>query len=459
MKKHIQRIFSLALALVLCLGLVTVPARADLWEGIKYNVTNVWDFLTTGTSDWNLRDSIGSYTGGTWMEKYANYVDDLITGLGTDTIGEHGYLLPVPATSHYSTRGEFIELVPGPPSVLAYRNSDYALHYMVFEGVAPVFGTYVIRSYSAGPKESDPGFFLDLPSGAKFGVPFSMLAGDAYKFEIRFKTNFGVPELIRRFTASVYLEVQPYEYTPDGFTGKHGGGFTRPGNLDTATGTDVKFGATSGDGSVSVIGNVGNLFNEGNKTYYNPQTQTYENANNWMYDYSDRSYSFDTDNGGSGKVVYGDDVATVTLKDSNGNVITYNFNYMLGEGVTPPIPGGGSGGGSGGGGDSGGGGGSGILDKLGELIGSILNGILTVLDAALGKVLDGLIALVNMVSGKLGEVVTALLSILDELPKMLEGFSGFLGAALSFLPPEITTILTFGILALVLVGVLKLFLK
>ena len=104
-------------------------------------------------------------------------------------------------------------------------------------------------------------------------------------------------------------------------------------------------------------------------------------------------------------------------------------------------------------------GGGGILDKLGELIGSILNGIVTIAGAAVEKVLDGLIGLVDGIASKLGGVVTALLGILDQLPIMLEGFSGFLGAALSFLPPEITTILTFGILALVLVGVVKLFLK
>ena len=214
--------------------------------------------------------------------------------------------------------------------------------------------------------------------------------------------------------------------------------------------TSLSFGVQADDGSFAPVSGIGTLFNEGEMTYYNPQTQTYQPVTSWTYDYSDRSYDFTTDNGGAGKVVYGDDTASVTLKDSDNNTITTNYYYMVdGNGVGGPNAGGGTGEG----------GGTGILDKLGQLIGSIFNGIVTVLDAALGKVLDGLISLVDGISAKLGEVVTALLGILDELPKMLEGFSGFLGSALSFLPPEITTIITFGILALVLVGVLKLFLK
>lgn len=363
----LKRFSALFLAVLLLLALA-VPARADLWDGIKYNVTNMWDFLTTGTSDWNLRDSIGSYTGGTWMEKYANYVDALITGLGTDTIGENGYLLPVPATSYRSSGGDFIELVPGPPSVLAYRNDGYQVHSMLLEGVVPVTGNYIVRLLSAGPREFKPAFFVGSPSSMKLNVPFSMLAGDAYKFEVRFQTNFGDPKLIRRFTASVYLEVQPYDYSPDGFTSQYGGGSARPGNLDTGKGTNIKFGVTMGDGSVSVIGDVGYLFNEGNKTYYNLETNTYVPVTQWIYDYGDRTYNVDGESGEKVSIAYGDDVVTMVITQPDGSTATYIYSYLLAENVTPPAPDGGSGGGGEGGG--------GILGLLGQLL-DVAGGIVT----------------------------------------------------------------------------------
>ena len=110
--------------------------------------------------------------------------------------------------------------------------------------------------------------------------------------------------------------------------------------------------------------------------------------------------------------------------------------------------------------DSGGSsGGGGILDKLGELLGSIFGGILSVLGGIITAILDALIGIVNGIAERLQTVVSALSMVFAEVPKMFSGFTDFLGSAFSFLPPEIVTILIFGILAVVLVAVLKMILK
>ena len=497
-----RRCMGLLLCLIYFVGCLAVPARADFVDGVKYNLTTIWDFMTTGTADWNLRDAIGSYTGDTWMEKYANFVDGMITGLGTDTIGEVGYVLPLQATGFQPSRTDIVveyslgDAAKGVPAFCvlnAYFNDRGIWKYSTS---APVTGWYTLKRFEgngwAGPT-----------SGGTFDIESWVQAGDSITFSLAWycpdSSSGGKPPF--RGQAYAYALVRPHEYSADGFSNKFGGAAGRPGNLDVTKDKNIKFGVSASDGSVSVLGNVGNLFNEGNKTYYNPQTQSYEQATNWMYDYSDRSYTFDTNNG-AGKVVYGDDMATVTLKDSDGNTITYNFNYMIGEGVTPPPPSGGgttpppSGGGStgnsnnsnnegswfgdvvinigdiigntigalgGGSGEEGGGSSDGgffgwLGGKLGELLGAIAGGFLSLIQEALGKVLDGLIYIVELIAEKLRTVVDTLLSTLDELPSIFEGFTGFLEQVFSFLPPEFVTIITFGILMLVLVTIVKHFL-
>lgn len=104
-----------------------------------------------------------------------------------------------------------------------------------------------------------------------------------------------------------------------------------------------------------------------------------------------------------------------------------------------------------GGGSSGGG----ILDKLGELIGVGINGLLQLGGAVISKVLDGLIALLEMLVGKLTEVVETVLSIFDQIPALFGGFLDLLGLLFPFLPPEINTLLTFGIIAVVAIWIIR----
>ena len=96
-----------------------------------------------------------------------------------------------------------------------------------------------------------------------------------------------------------------------------------------------------------------------------------------------------------------------------------------------------------------------IWDKLANLARSILGGLIGMVEAVLGKILDALTALADMLMSKLKVVVETILSIFDELPLLFGGFLDFLAAVFPFLSPELMTVLTFGIIAVVFIAIIK----
>ena len=143
-----------------------------------------------------------------------------------------------------------------------------------------------------------------------------------------------------------------------------------------------------------------------------------------------------------------------TSYDESGEIITQGFTiyrctscgeeYKDSDGSGPP-----------GGSSSGGEGGGSLLDKLGELLGAGAGGFLKLVAAFLGGILDGLISLVNVIVEKLGEVIAAVNKIFTEVPQLFSGFLAFLSAIFPFLPAEIMLLLTFGLAAVVFVGIIK----
>lgn len=98
-----------------------------------------------------------------------------------------------------------------------------------------------------------------------------------------------------------------------------------------------------------------------------------------------------------------------------------------------------------------------IWDKLGDLIGTGVNGLLSLVEAVVSKVLDGLISLLEMLTSKLTAVVETVLSVFDQLPALFGGFLDLLGLLFPYLPEEITLLLTFGIIAVVAIWIIKAF--
>lgn len=105
--------------------------------------------------------------------------------------------------------------------------------------------------------------------------------------------------------------------------------------------------------------------------------------------------------------------------------------------------------------DNGDSGSGGIWDKLGNLLGSVVAGILSLIEAVFGKLLDSMISLAEMIAGKLKQVVELVLSFFDEIPTLFGGFLGFLSAVFPFIPDDIMLLLTFGIAAVVFIGIIK----
>lgn len=144
-----------------------------------------------------------------------------------------------------------------------------------------------------------------------------------------------------------------------------------------------------------------------------------------------------------------------TTYDEEGNLLQQGYTiyscsvcgeqYKDMEGTGPPGPPG----------SSGGDGEKSIWEKIGEFFGSIGGGFLEIIGAVAGKFLDALTKLAEMLLDKIKIVVETVLTIFDELPALFGGFLDFLAAIFPFLPPEITSILTFGVIAITFIGILK----
>lgn len=206
------------------------------------------------------------------------------------------------------------------------------------------------------------------------------------------------------------------------------------------------FGIIGDNGEITEIENQ-YIVNETDNSVYNPVTNTTNTVQTWNYDYSTRTYNVTYDNGTTAAVTYGDEYVTINEGDT-----VYNVYYIIsegsGSGTVTPGPGDSSGTGSGDGS-------GGIWKKLGELIGAVLGGIIEVLEGVLSSLLDALISLAEMLRSGIVEVVTTILSIFEEVPALFSGFLDFLGLMFPFIPSEITLLLTFGIAAVVFIGIIK----
>lgn len=314
----LRRCSAALLVLLLCCA-YSAPARADVVGGLKYNTVSLWDFLTTGTTDWNLRDSLGAYTGGTWAEKYADFLDKLITGLGTDEVVQDGYVLHFPALSYSFpiSDPELFQFTPGTPTVFSFICWGGSPRLQYAPVTAPVSGTYSFYYRISGDRQLEHCLSVSTHSAG-------------YVFD-EFELSIAQSNFLVRLLVDYYVIIKPYEYVDRG--NFRGGGAGRDGKPLDATGSDdIAFGEEQGDGTVAPV-QITNLFNETTNVFYNPVTNNYETAENWFYDYSERSYTFEVD-GSIAVVAYGDEYASVTIDNA-----TYKYYYLLSEDVTPPSPG------------------------------------------------------------------------------------------------------------------------
>ena len=139
----------------------------------------------------------------------------------------------------------------------------------------------------------------------------------------------------------VYYQVTPYEELLITSTNSDNA-YNKTMRPTYATGD---YGIIADNGTVTRIGNQ-SIVNEDNFTVYNPVLDITYNFTNWVYDYSDRSYTVTTESGDEITVTYGDENITIAEGDT-----TYNVYYLVQSEseATPTGSDGGSGSGSGGG--------------------------------------------------------------------------------------------------------------
>ena len=279
---------------------------------------------------------------------------------------------------------------------------------------------------------------------------------------------------------------------------------TRPTVIDGGN-----YGIVGDNGQITTVTNTTQIINEGDKIYYNPATgQTYT-ITDWTYNYDGRIYNITLDTGDTVSVEYGDE--NITIVENNvveGDTIVNNYTiyYMIdgsGSGDNPsptPCPHDWQAGTSTAPTCTAPGKTAYTCSKCGETKTETVpalghdwkvvrtvpteydeNGAQTQAGYTLyectrcgeqykdtdstgppgndtpedGGLIAWLNGLIKSLSDNLSGVVDLILRFFREIPELFSGFTGFLAAVFPFLPEEITLLLTFGMAALVAVGVIK----
>lgn len=293
-----------------------------------------------------------------------------------------------------------------------------------------------------------------------------------------------------------------YEIIPDSAVDTSAGGqysvTTRPTSI-----TGGNYGIVGDDGEITTITNNNQIINETNNTYYNPATGETKPILDWSYNYTDRSYKVTLESGDTYTITYGDE--NIVIKEGD---VTYNIYYMVdgtGSGDPDPSPSvsvcphvwtetsrtepgctspgkvvytcfqcGQTK--------------SETLKALGhdwqvertvqtlyDENGNVTQQGYTIYQCSVcgeqykdadstgppdntvndGGLIEWLNSLIKHLLDNLSGVVDLILSFFQEIPKLFGGFLDFLSAMFPYLPDDIIFLLTFGIAALVFVGVIK----
>ena len=363
----------------------------------------------------------------------------------------------------------------------------------------PIVGSYgaVRDSYVFLRRLSSSGKYIDLESFSSISTTFYHYKPDSvsglYEACSFSSSPYGY------LTAAVTFSLPRFEVIPD---------IVPSGDIYNITTRP-----TSITGDYGIIGDNGQIIkvegdkivNETNNTIYNPATGQTTTITDWSYNYEDRSYTVTTEAGDTVTITYGDENVTIKEDDT-----IYNIYYLVDSGSGAPgpdVPGGcnhdwtetsrtdpscstpgkvtftcskcsqpktetipatGH---------------AWVIDRTVQTTydeeGNLLQQGYTIYscsvcgeqykdmegigppgpsdgdnsgDSGLIEFLDGLI---KSLSKNLHGAVELILSFFQEVPAMFSGFLAFLTAMFPFLPPEIMTLLTFGIAAVVFIGIIK----
>lgn len=298
--------------------------------------------------------------------------------------------------------------------------------------VVPIDGVYTeIEPLHISSTEIEEPISVSTRGGTK-------LSGDIISYSQK-NRNIGQK---RAYSYSIVYPI--YEIEPTSYNNEATGGINY----------SVEYRPTSITGDYSVVGDNNEvfvhdetIFNEDNSTFYNPITGDTTTMESWTYDYSTRTYNMVDENDNSTTLTYGDDAIVI---NDGGNT----FNLYYGD-VRQTTGGGDSGDNTGGGNGSGTSYDTGIFGQIGTLLGALISGLLSGITALLSAILGALTSLVETIGDGFANIVQAILGWFAELPALFSGFLEFLGAVFSFLPSQIISMLSFGIAAVVFIGIIK----
>lgn len=370
----------------------------------------------------------------------------------------------------------------------------------------PIDGMYLIldssffsyRFYNSNAQVVSGFFDIDHSSWFRCTVTSSPL----------FRTSGSFPSFPSSGLISFEITLPRFEIAPDTVidfnTGSQYNITTRPTTI-----TGGNYGIVGDDNNITTVTNTTQIVNEGDNLYYNPATGQTQTITDWSYNYDGRIYNITLDTGDTVSVEYGDENITIvenTVNEGDTIVNNYTIYYMIdgsGSGDNPsptPCPHDWQAGSSTTPTCTAPGKTAYTCSKCGETktetvpaLGHDWEVVRTVpteyddngLQTQAGYTLyectlcgeqykdtdstgppgddtpedGGLIAwlngLIKSLSDNLSGVVDLILRFFTEIPALFGGFTAFLAAVFPFLPDEITLLLTFGMAALVVVGVIK----
>ena len=163
-----------------------------------------------------------------------------------------------------------------------------------------------------------------------------------------------------------------------------------------------------------------------NNIYTSPLTGEEKAISEWQYDYVERQYNLVCEDGSEVKVVYGDENMTVQEGDTIETVYYGDSN----------------GGGSGG-------------DDGGDGIGGIIADALAAIGDFIGGLIAGILSIVTSAVESLGGLIDVFNALLDSISNFFGGFVDFLASLFPFLPGETFDILNFGLILVILAGIIR----
>lgn len=401
MSKYVNRFFAFFLAASM-LAVSVIPSHADILDGGKYYISNLWDFVTFNDFDFGARfwnnltgyfageecpsspDSyhhgptpeFGSRTGGTdesgrytWVtcdycrnqfKAYSSFTPGHGGGFSSDLQQSYNSQLSALPATGYNSSGNLIWQPTFADYYMGYV-MNYSSQLLDIQDI-PNRDTLVSYSFSDSYTKTISEFqYRNWVSG--FPIPGSYRRMNTIASQLRVLSDGVSYDYSLDFSVSSWVHRE--SYSVDDFTLKQSVGLSKVTYLSCLIYTpvyevipdsfvdfspgdiyNINSRAASISGDYGIIGDNGQItkiegntiVNETNNTIFNPATGETHTLSDWSYNYVDRSYTATTQSGDTITVTYGDE--NITIVEGNNTYTVYYIIQGSDTGGTPdPGPG------------------------------------------------------------------------------------------------------------------------